>query len=132
MAGKVKLIIVESPSKAKTIQKYLGPGYSVTASMGHVRDLPKSKLGVDTDHDFTPAYEVSDGKQKVVKELQSAIRNASAVYLATDPDREGEAIAWHVAEAAKIPKGTPVHRVTFQEITKSAVNDAIALSLIHI
>ena len=121
-----KLVIVESPSKAKTIQKYLGPGYKVQASMGHVRDLPKSKLGVDVDHDFAPIYEVSEGKQKVVKDLQSAIRGASAIYLATDPDREGEAIAWHVAEASKIAKNKPVYRVTFQEITKSAVQDAIA------
>src|SRR5919202_739698 len=121
-----KLIIVESPSKAKTIQKYLGPGYRVQASMGHVRDLPKSKLGVDVDHDFAPVYEVAEGKQKVVKDLQSAIRGASEVYLATDPDREGEAIAWHVVEAAKIPKSKSVHRVTFHEITKSAVQDAIA------
>ncbi len=121
-----KLIIVESPAKAKTIQKYLGAGYKVTASMGHVRDLPKSKLGVDVENDFAPVYEVSDGKQKTVKELQSAIRNASAVYLATDPDREGEAIAWHVREATRIAKNKPVYRVTFQEITKSAVQDAIA------
>jgi DNA topoisomerase-1 len=121
-----KLIIVESPSKAKTIQKYLGPGYRVQASMGHVRDLPKSKLGVDVDHDFAPVYEVAEGKQKVVKDLQSAIRSASEVYLATDPDREGEAIAWHVVEATKIPKSKSVHRVTFHEITKSAVQDAIA------
>jgi DNA topoisomerase-1 len=121
-----KLIIVESPAKAKTIQKYLGPGFKVQASMGHVRDLPKSKFGVDLEHDFAPDYEISEGKQKVVKELQSAIRDASAVYLATDPDREGEAIAWHVKEALKIPKTKSVHRVTFQEITKSAVQDAIA------
>ncbi len=121
-----KLIIVESPSKAKTIQKYLGPGFRVQASMGHVRDLPKSKLGVDVEHDFAPVYEVSEGKQKIVKELQTAIRGASEVYLATDPDREGEAIAWHVLEAAKIPKGKPVYRVSFQEITKSAVQDAVA------
>ena len=121
-----KLVIVESAAKAKTIQKYLGPGFRVQASIGHVRDLPKSKLGVDVEHDFAPAYEVSDGKQKVVKDLQSAIRSASEVYLATDPDREGEAIAWHITEAAKIAKSKPVHRVTFHEITANAVRDAIA------
>ncbi|HZG69426.1 MAG TPA: type I DNA topoisomerase, partial [Herpetosiphonaceae bacterium] len=121
-----KLVIVESPAKAKTIEKYLGPGYRVRASMGHVRDLPKSKLGVDMEHDFAPAYEISEGKQKVIKELQSAVRTASEIYLATDPDREGEAIAWHVREALKIPKNKPVHRVTFQEITKNAVKEAIS------
>ena len=121
-----KLVIVESSAKAKTIQKYLGPGFRVQASIGHVRDLPKSKLGVDVDHDFAPVYEVSEGKQKVVKDLQSAIRSASEVYLATDPDREGEAIAWHITEAAKIAKSKPVHRVTFHEITANAVRDAIA------
>ena len=120
-----KLIIVESPSKAKTIQKYLGPGYKVRASMGHVRDLPKSKLGVDVEHDFEPAYEVSEDKQKIIKELQSAIRGASAIYLATDPDREGEAIAWHITEATKIPKSKPIYRVSFHEITKNAVRDAM-------
>jgi DNA topoisomerase-1 len=121
-----KLIIVESPAKAKTIQKYLGPGFRVQASMGHVRDLPKSKLGVDVEQDFAPVYEVSEGKQKTVKDLQAAIRSASAIYLATDPDREGEAIAWHVREATRIEKSKPVYRVTFQEITKSAVQAAIA------
>ena len=121
-----KLVIVESPSKAKTIQKYLGAGYRVTASMGHVRDLPKSQLGVDIDHDFAPLYEVTEDKSKVVRELQAAIRGASVVYLATDPDREGEAIAWHITEAAKIGRNTPVFRVEFSEITKRAVQDAIA------
>ncbi|MDP9309296.1 MAG: type I DNA topoisomerase [Chloroflexota bacterium] len=121
-----KLLIVESPAKAKTIQKYLGPGYKVQASMGHVRDLPKSKLGVDIDNDFAPEYEVTSDKSKVVSELRSAVKNADAVYLATDPDREGEAIAWHVLEAARIPKSKPVYRVTFQEITKPAVQYAVA------
>lgn len=121
-----KLLIVESPAKAKTIQKYLGPGYRVQASMGHVRDLPKSKLGVDIERDFAPEYEVSSDKSKVVSELRSAVKNAEAVYLATDPDREGEAIAWHVLEAARIPQSKPVYRVTFQEITKLAVQHAVA------
>ncbi len=121
-----KLLIVESPAKARTIQKYLGPEFKVQASMGHVRDLPKSKLGVDIDHDFAPQYEVSSDKAKIVSELRSAVKNADAIYLATDPDREGEAIAWHVLEAVRAPRNKPVYRVTFQEITKHAVRDAIA------
>ena len=121
-----KLLIVESPAKAKTIQKYLGAGFKVQASFGHVRDLPKSKLGVDVDHDFAPEYEVSSEKSKIVSELRSAVKSADAIYLATDPDREGEAIAWHVLEAARIPKSKPVYRVTFQEITKNAVQHAVA------
>jgi len=121
-----KLLIVESPAKARTIQKYLGTGYKVQASMGHVRDLPKNTLGVDVGHDFAPAYEVMDDKAAVMRDLRSAIKGANAVYLATDPDREGEAIAWHVLEAAQIPQRTPVYRVTFHEITKPAVQAAIA------
>src|SRR5262245_51475258 len=113
----VKLVIVESPAKAKTIQKYLGQGYRVTASMGHVRDLPKKDLSIDLEHDFAPIYEVT--KQKVVSELRGAIRQAEAVYLATDPDREGEAIAWHITQAVGIPRRTPVYRVVFPEITRS-------------
>src|SRR3974390_926394 len=92
------LVIVESPAKAKTIKKYLGPGYSVTASVGHVKDLPKSKMGVDVAHDFAPPYEVIKGKIKVLSDIKRAAHAASRVYLATDPDREGEAIAWHIAE----------------------------------
>jgi DNA topoisomerase I len=121
-----KLVIVESPAKAKTIEKYLGRGYRVEASMGHVRDLPKSQLGVDLDNSFAPAYEVAKGKEKVIAALKKSIRGAEAVYLATDPDREGEAIAWHILEAAGVPRKTPVHRVVFNEITKSAVQSAIA------
>ncbi|MBV9790012.1 MAG: type I DNA topoisomerase [Chloroflexi bacterium] len=121
-----KLLIVESLTKAKTIQKYLGPGYKVQASIGHVRDLPKSKLGVDPDHGFSPEYEIPSDKSKVVSELRSAAKSADAVYLATDPDREGEAIAWHVLEVLRVPKSKPVYRVTFHEITKSAVQDAVA------
>ncbi|WP_129672296.1 type I DNA topoisomerase [Candidatus Chloroploca sp. Khr17] len=117
-----KLVIVESPSKAKTIQKYLGRGYRVTSSMGHVRDLPKSDLAIDVEHNFQPVYEVT--KEKVVNELRQAMRNADAIYLATDPDREGEAIAWHITEAIK-PGRTPVHRVVFQEITRNAVQQAL-------
>lgn len=119
-----KLVIVESPAKAKTIQKYLGKGFRVESSMGHVRDLPKKDLAIDIEHDFAPVYEVT--KQKVVNELRQAIRKSEAVYLATDPDREGEAIAWHITQAAGIPAKIPVHRVIFQEITKNAVQSAIA------
>lgn len=118
-----KLVIVESPAKAKTIQKYLGRGYRVTSSMGHVRDLPKRDLAIDVEHDFQPVYEIT--KQKVVSELRQAVRDADAVYLATDPDREGEAIAWHIREAVNLPKRIPIHRVVFQEITRNAVQQAI-------
>src|SRR6266496_1742539 len=121
-----KLVIVESPAKAKTIQKYLGRGFRVEASMGHVRDLPKSDLGVDVDDGFAPVYEVSKGKEKVVAALKRSIRAADAVYLATDPDREGEAISWHITQAAGIPRGKPVFRVEFSEITRNAVQQAIA------
>ncbi|MEN9937211.1 MAG: hypothetical protein RLZZ387_3790 [Chloroflexota bacterium] len=120
-----KLVIVESPAKAKTIQKYLGRGFRVEASMGHVRDLPKSDLGVDPHGGFEPVYEVSPGKEKVVASLRKSARQAEAVYLATDPDREGEAIAWHITQAAGIPRGIPVHRVVFTEITPNAVRQAI-------
>src|SRR4051812_37818574 len=121
-----KLVIVESPAKAKTIQKYLGRGFRVEASMGHVRDLPKSDLGVDVDDGFAPVYEVSKGKEKVVASLKKSIRAADAVYLATDPNREGEAIAWHITQAAGIPRGKPIFRVEFSEITRNAVQQAIA------
>jgi DNA topoisomerase-1 len=119
-----KVVIVESPAKAKTIQKYLGRGFRVTSSMGHVRDLPRNELSIDVEHDFQPVYEIT--RAKVVSELRQAIKNADAVYLATDPDREGEAIAWHITEAVKVPPRTPVHRVVFQEITRNAVEQAIA------
>ncbi|MGN6758919.1 MAG: type I DNA topoisomerase [Thermomicrobiales bacterium] len=119
------LVIVESPSKAKTIAKYLGPGYRVQASMGHVRDLPKSKLGVDVEHDFTPQYLISKDKTQVVKDLKSSVQGAGQVFLATDPDREGEAIAWHLIEATT-PDPARVHRVVFHEITPGAVRAAIA------
>src|SRR6266540_3232647 len=121
-----KLVIVESPAKAKTIQKYLGRGFRVEASMGHVRDLPKNDLGVDIDHDFEPVYEVAKGKEKIVAALRKSIRQADAVYLATDPDREGEAIAWHITQATGIPRNTPIYRVEFSEITRNAVQQAIA------
>ncbi len=118
-----KVVIVESPAKAKTIQKYLGKGYRVTSSMGHVRDLPKRDLSIDVEHNFEPVYEVT--KPKVVSDLRQAIRGADAIYLATDPDREGEAIAWHITQAVNVPERTPIYRVVFQEITRSAVQQAI-------
>ncbi len=119
-----RLVIVESPTKAKTIEKYLGKDYHVRASLGHVRDLPKSKLGVDVNQDFKPQYLVPREKSKHLKELKSAAQKADEIYLATDPDREGEAIAWHLAETID-PGGRPVRRVEFHEITKSAVLDAM-------
>ncbi len=122
MAG--KLVIVESPAKAKTIEKYLGRGYEVRASLGHVRDLPKSRLGVDVDRDFAPQYLVPREKAARVKELKSRAKQADEIILATDPDREGEAIAWHLKEALDTGD-RPVSRVEFHEITKSAVLDAM-------
>jgi DNA topoisomerase-1 len=118
-----KLVIVESPAKARTIRKYLGSGYDVQASMGHVRDLPKSKLGVDVDAGFTPEYTVPKTKAKVVKELRQRVKQAGEVYLATDPDREGEAIAWHVLEVTR-PRDKPVRRVVFHEVTAPAIRAA--------
>ena len=94
------LVIVESPAKAKTINKYLGRDYKVLASMGHVRDLPKSKLGVDVDEGFAPVYEPLATRKKVIAELKSAAKDATDIYIATDPDREGEAIGWHLAESS--------------------------------
>lgn len=120
----MKLVIVESPAKAKTIQNYLGHGFVVKSSYGHVRDLPKSKLGVDTEHDFAPHYLVPMKAKKTVAELKKAAAKAEAIYFATDEDREGEAIAWHLMEVLK-PDPDKVHRVTFTEITKSAIQKAI-------
>ncbi|WP_420718242.1 type I DNA topoisomerase [Pyxidicoccus sp. MSG2] len=117
------LVVVESPAKAKTIKKYLGSGYTVKASVGHVKDLPKSKMGVDVEHDFQPEYEVIKGKEKVLNELKKMAKSADKVFLATDPDREGEAIAWHIKEELAHPDAM---RVTFNEITKKAVQEAIA------
>ncbi len=120
------LLIVESPSKAKTIQKYLkGEGFVVKASVGHIKDLPKSKLGVDVDKDFAPVYETIPAKQKVLAELHAYAEDAPIIYLGPDPDREGEAIAWHIAEAMP-SKGKKVYRVLFNAITKQAVKEALA------
>ena len=119
------LVIVESPTKAKTITRYLGPGFTVMASMGHVRDLPVHDLGIDLEHDFEPVYEILQGRRKVVSELKKVAAKSEAVYLATDLDREGEAIAWHLASALDLdPQRT--HRVVFNEITKSAIQGAFA------
>ena len=123
--AKTNLVIVESPAKAKTIGKYLGPGYEVKASMGHVRDLPKSKLGVDVAHGFEPDYQPIKGKEDVISDLKKAAKGSDKVFLATDPDREGEAISWHLKELLNIPDDK-TYRVTFNEITKKVVNESIA------
>ncbi|MGE9984128.1 type I DNA topoisomerase [Desulfovibrio sp. SGI.169] len=120
-----QLIIVESPAKVKTIKKFLGPQYAVQASVGHVRDLPSSSLGVDEANDFAPHYEVIENKKNVVSELRAAAAKADTVYLAPDPDREGEAIAWHVAELIR-DKAKDIKRIQFNEITAKAVKDALA------
>ncbi|MGH7818292.1 MAG: type I DNA topoisomerase, partial [Candidatus Binatia bacterium] len=117
------LVIVESPAKAKTLTKYLGRDYQVKASVGHVVDLPKSKLGVDVEKDFEPEYQIIHGKKKVIDELRKAAKDKERIYLAPDPDREGEAIAWHIAD--RLGKKSNVYRVLFNEITKKAVLDAI-------
>lgn len=115
-----KLVIVESPAKAHTIQKYLGPDYEVLASMGHVRDLPASRLSVDVKNDFAPNYENIKGKGELIKKLRNEAKKSDYVYLATDPDREGEAISWHLAQLLKLDE-TEQNRVTFNEITKSGI-----------
>ena len=125
MATTSNLVIVESPSKAKTIGKYLGAEYTVKASMGHLRDLPKSTMGVDLEHDFTPKYIPVTGKEDLIKELKKAAAQADTVYLATDPDREGEAISWHLKELLQLPDEKTC-RVTFNEITQKVVREAIA------
>ena len=121
-----KLVIVESPAKARTIEKYLGKGYKVLASVGHVRDLPESSDSVDVERDFAPHYQIIPGKEQVIAQLRSSALKSEAVYMATDPDREGEAIAWHIVESIDVPAKIPVHRVTFTEITPNAVRQAIA------
>jgi DNA topoisomerase-1 len=124
--GGGNLVVVESPAKAKTIKKYLGRSYDVRASVGHVKDLPKSKMGVDIEKGFLPEYDVIKGKAKVLSEIKRAARSADRVFLATDPDREGEAIAWHIAEEIGAEGGDErVRRVLFNEITKTAIQKAI-------
>ena len=122
------LVIVESPAKAKTIKKYLGAGYVVKASVGHVKDLPKKKMGIDIERGFQPEYVVIDGKKKVLSEIKEAAKHAEKVFLAPDPDREGEAIAWHIAE--EVRESNPnIQRVLFNEITKKAIQEAIGKPL---
>ena len=120
------LVIVESPSKAKTINKYLGKGYQVLASVGHIKDLPKKGIGIDFDNNFEPTYEVIPGKEKVIRELKSAAKDADTIYVATDPDREGEAIGWHIKEEleGRGKSRKTVRRVMFNEITKKAIQES--------
>src|SRR5437762_7246449 len=118
------LVVVESPAKATTINKYLGGDYEVIASMGHIRDLPKSKLGVDVDDDFAEEYVSLESRKKIIKELKDAAKDATDIYVATDPDREGEAIGWHLIQELKGNK-RKFHRLTFNEITKKAVQEAL-------
>src|SRR6476660_3197830 len=119
------LVIVESPAKAKTIGKYLGKDFLVKASLGHVKDLPKKNLSVDVDNDFTPVYEVIEGKKKLIAELKTAAKGSDNIYLAADPDREGEAICYHLQEELKDGKNGPkIFRVMFNEITKNAIQKA--------
>ena len=118
------LVIVESPAKAKTIEKFLGKGYKVKSSFGHIRDLSEKKLGIDTENGFQPQYEISKNKGKVVSELASDAKKADIVWLASDEDREGEAIAWHLAEVLKLPVKT-TKRIVFHEITKDAIVDSL-------
>ncbi len=119
------LVIVESPTKAKALRGFLGRNYRVLASMGHIRDLPSKSLGVDVEHNFRPTYHLCSGGRKTLKRLRETAEQATAIYLATDPDREGEAIAWHVLKAIKVPQKT-VHRITFHEITPHAIEAALS------
>ncbi|MFW6174543.1 MAG: type I DNA topoisomerase [Chloroflexota bacterium] len=120
------LVVVESPAKARTVGQFLGPDYKVVASMGHVRDLPERKMGVDVEHDFEPEYTLVSGRKSVIDEIKKAARRANTVYLATDPDREGEAISWHVVKAADLEElsDTDLQRVVFHEITRPAIDEA--------
>src|ERR1044071_9788943 len=119
------LVIVESPSKAKTINKYLGKQFIVKASLGHIKDLPKKDLAVEVEHGFEPRYEVIEGKKKLIAELKQAAKKVESVYLAADPDREGEAICYHLQEELKDKKnGLQIYRVMFNEITKNAIQKA--------
>src|SRR4051812_22731793 len=119
------LVVVESPAKAKTINKYLGRNYKVIASMGHVRDLPKSKLGVDVEDGFEPSYEVIASRKKVLKELKDGAKGVDEIFIATDPDREGEAIGWHLAEEVGTGNKKKIRRLMFNEITKKGVLSAL-------
>jgi DNA topoisomerase-1 len=118
------LVIVESPAKVKTIKKFLGANYEVEASNGHVRDFPKSQFGIDVENDFEPKYITIRGKGELLAKLRKAAKKADKIYLATDPDREGEAISWHLMQALK-EDPDKMHRITFNEITKTAVKDSL-------
>jgi len=118
------LVVVESPAKAKTINKILGPQYVVKASFGHVRDLPKNELGVDVEHDFTPTYQTLKESSKAVKDLRETAKKVDRILLASDPDREGEAIGWHVAELLK-SFNKPIERIVFNAITKRNILEAV-------
>ncbi len=119
------LVVVESPAKVRTIKKYLGESYNFASTVGHIRDLPSKEIGINIEEGFKPKYTNIPGKQKVIKSLRIAAGDATDIYLAPDPDREGEAIAWHTAEILK-KKGRRFHRVLFHELTKNAVNEAIS------
>ena len=127
---KKNLVIVESPSKAKTIEKYLGRNYKVVASIGHIRDLPKSTMGVDIENDYQPKYINIRGKGDIIKSLKKDAKAAKHVYLASDPDREGEAIAWHLSHILDLDLDSSDNRVVFNEITKDAVKDAFNIKKI--
>ena len=118
------LVIVESPAKVKTIKKFLGTNYEVAASNGHVRDLPKSQMGIDVEHNYEPKYITIRGKGDILANLRKEVKKAEKIYLATDPDREGEAISWHLLKALKL-EDKKVYRITFNEITKNAVKESI-------
>ena len=120
------LLIVESPTKVRTIKKYLGPEFDVRASLGHVKDLPPNLLGVDVEHEFKPEFQIISGKNKVLKDLRQAAQKAKHIYLAPDPDREGEAIAWHIAEELADPK-KEFHRVLFHELSQRAIQEALRI-----
>ena len=119
------LVILESPAKVKTIKKFLGSNYEVMASNGHVRDLPKSQLGFDAEHDYEPKYITIRGKGELLAKLRKEVKKADKVFLATDPDREGEAISWHLEKALKLEDSKKCQRITFNEITKNAVKASI-------
>ena len=119
------LVIVESPTKVKTIKKFLGSNYTVAASNGHVRDFPKSQFGIDVEHDFEPKYITIRGKGELLAGLRKEVKKADKIFLATDPDREGEAISWHLTHALKLDGDKKVYRITFNEITKNAVKASL-------